>query len=73
MRIHEKRANLLLWFARRNFNPMKALAAYYPTLTKDERKEAKTWLFGVVEDNEGEKIWLRLKKKIVRNEQKAKK
>ena len=72
MRIHEKRINLLMWFASRNFDPMKALKVYYPKMAKLEKKAAKTWLYGEVSDNEAEKIWLRLKKKITRNEQKAK-
>lgn len=61
-----------MWFAERNFDPIKALKVYYPKMTNEEKKAAKTWLYGEVRDNDAEKIWLRLKKKIIRNEQKAK-
>jgi hypothetical protein len=72
MSIHKRRIGVLKWFYVRGFDPMKCLRVYYPQYTIKQRKNAKNWLYSEVESEEGELIWRRLQKKMIRNETRKK-
>lgn len=65
-------ANLFDWFAERGYHPHKALSVFAPDMSKAEKNRLLRKLnTGVMTEDEF-KVWEKIKRRIVRNEQKGK-